>query len=142
MPFRIALHDRRLRQPGRALLTILCLSSSLIAASSFAEPALGVGVAFVPGTGWAVGIKAISDNEERSRYVSLGMDYIIAGPDQAHWRPSLGVGYQSTSIFDEINVGYTAGEFDWGLAAGFADNSRPEEPEGVGCPPDCGVTGD
>lgn len=125
----------RLCQPA-----LTCLfTCMLISSGAHADPTWGVGVSFVPGYGFALGVRVFSDDEERTTYASVGLDYLIKVKSDRGFRPVIGVGYQYTSMFDEVNLGYRGGRFDWGLSTGYVDNRAPfRRPAGQpACYPNC-----
>jgi hypothetical protein len=81
----------------------------------------GLGASYVFGSGFAVGVKAFSNDQDNETVGAVGIDYLIQA---GAFRPNIGVAYQGKGYFSDANVGYNLGSgmFDFGLGAGASDS--------------------
>jgi hypothetical protein len=103
---------------------------SIAAAAAFAfgasaaqadDVGFGLGVSYVFGSGFAVGVKAFSNDEDNETVAALGLDYLVQA---GAFRPNIGVAYQGEGYYTDANVGYNlgTGAIDFGFGGGASDS--------------------
>lgn len=113
---------------------IAAMTTALVAPYSQADVGAGVGVTYVFGQGFAVGVKAFSDDDEDEAVASVGIDYMLSSKS---WRPNVGVGYLDDNIYTDLTAGYDFGHNGWtfGIGAGAADTEEErKEPAAPAAP--------
>jgi len=108
----------------RPFLAILAAAILLpISQPAKADPAVGAGVSFVFGGGFAFGVKLFSDDQEDEFALSLGLEYVF---NDGVARPNIGLHY----LFDGAYLGGDAGvalnssTIDFGLNIGIINTSN------------------
>lgn len=105
--------------------SFLAIAAAALAFASSAVQAndvgLGLGVSYVFDSGFAVGVKAFSNDEDNETVAAVGLDYLVQA---GAFRPNIGVAYQGEGYYTDANVGYNLGtdSFDFGLGAGASDS--------------------
>ncbi|WP_415884121.1 hypothetical protein [Neptuniibacter sp. QD34_54] len=119
---------------------VAAIAASLATPYSQADVGAGLGVTYIFGQGFAVGVKAFTDDKEDKAVGSVGIDYMLS---TKAWRPNVGIGYLNDNIYTDVTAGYDLQQNSWtfGLGAGAAntEEDRVEEapapaPAPVGLP--------
>lgn len=99
------------------------LAASAISQTAQADVGFGGGITYIFGQGFAVGIKAFTNNDEDEATGSIGLDYVLPS---GGWRPNIGVGYLGNNVYGDFNAGYNtqSGTWDFGVGAGGANTKE------------------
>lgn len=103
---------------GAALLSTALGSLPTLASAS--NVGYGVGLSYVFGQGFAVGVKAFSDDEADEVAGGVGIDYVFANNAL---RPNIGIAYLGDGYYGDGTLGYNlgSGHFDLGVGGGWSD---------------------
>ena len=102
------------------LKTAIMLVALTFPFSAKADPTVGAGISYVFGEGFAVGLKAFSNDQKNNIVGSIGIDYLL---EKNAWRPNFGVGYLfCNDFYSDINAGYNfkTETWNWGAGSGGA----------------------
>lgn len=109
--------------PLRTTLSAAVVATSLGAmatTASASDVGYGVGLSYVFGQGFAVGVKAFSDDEADEVAAGVGIDYVFANNAL---RPNIGIAYLGDGYYGDGTLGYNlgSGHFDLGVGGGWSD---------------------
>ncbi len=116
------------KKPLRKLLGGTAFAALLMPMQSHADPTASIAFSWVFGEGFAIGVKAFSNDESGKAAATLGLDYLFAAEE---WRPNVGVAYLDDDFFIDLNVGVLNSDFSQvnvGIGIGPLDSDDDDTP--------------
>lgn len=106
------------------LLKSSALAATLLGAgTAHADPSFGIGISYIFGGDWALGLRVFHDDKPGKAVVAIGADYKFSSQS---FRPTVGVAYLEEKYYVDLSLGYDTRiqALDYGIGLGGSINTQ------------------